>query len=319
MFKHKCVKMTISIMLIPILVLISMSSCQKVSRLVMNEPSSYEIGADGSVVTISFITNRYWQINCSETWIKASPSSGFGSDNPIYVTIHCDANKSFEDRDCSLSINVPELSRTIKIFQEANEGIYAVDMGLSLLWASCNIGASTPWDYGNYYAWGEIATKEYYSWDTYQWGPDYYYITKYNVDPSRGIVDNKTQLDPSDDVAQVLLGDKWRIPSKADFEELIATMDQKKYQWELKSMKGVIGWEVRYLANGNSLFFPFAGEWNGPDVIYKGKWGYYWTSTLCDSWPENSFLVTMYQDLGPGTTGLDRTKGYPIRPVRSKK
>ena len=96
----------------------------------------------------------------------------------------------------------------------------AVDLGLSVKWSSLNLGAVSPEDYGAYFAWGETETKSDYSWLTYKWGTSPTTLKKYNTKRSKGTVDNKTVLDPEDDVVHVKLGGKWRMPTDAEWKEL---------------------------------------------------------------------------------------------------
>ncbi|MCQ2319676.1 MAG: hypothetical protein MJZ90_12290 [Bacteroidales bacterium] len=99
-----------------------------------------------------------------------------------------------------------------------------VDLGLpsGLLWATCNVGADSPEDYGDYFAWGETETKSDYDWDTYKWcNGSYNTLTKYNTKSSYGTVDNKTTLELSDDAARANWGGSWRMPTEAEFQELI--------------------------------------------------------------------------------------------------
>lgn len=96
-----------------------------------------------------------------------------------------------------------------------------IDLGLSVKWATCNVGASKPEDYGDYYAWGETTTKSDYDWDTYKWCKGTYdTMTKYCTDSYYGTVDNRTTLTSSDDVATVKWGSKWRMPTKEEMKEL---------------------------------------------------------------------------------------------------
>ena len=96
-----------------------------------------------------------------------------------------------------------------------------VDLGLSVKWATCNMGASSPEEYGDHYAWGETETESTYDWNTYKWCKgSKNTLTKYCTDSDYGTVDNKTVLDPEDDVAQVKWGGNWRMPTDAEIEEL---------------------------------------------------------------------------------------------------
>jgi len=134
----------------------------------------------------------------------------------------------------------------------------AVDMGLSVKWASVNLGASSPETRGDYYAWGETITKSTYSWSTYRFGTSASGpFSKYNTQSSYGTVDNKTRLDLEDDAARVKLGGKWRIPTDAEWAEL-----REQCVWIWTTQNGVNGYKVR-AANGNSIFLPAGGYMDG--------------------------------------------------------
>lgn len=126
-----------------------------------------------------------------------------------------------------------------------------VDLGLpsGLLWATCNVGASSPEEYGNYYAWGETKPKSAYTWDTYKYGTSSNDsdITKYNP------TDEKTVLEPEDDAAHANMGGEWRMPTYAELSHLTANTTST---WE--TLNGVNG--RRFTGpNGNSIFIPAAG------------------------------------------------------------
>ena len=113
----------------------------------------------------------------------------------------------------------------------------AVDLGLSVKWATMNVGATSPEDYGGYYAWGETEEKSNYDWETYKWcNGSYNNMTKYCTDGYYGTVDNKRVLDPSDDVAHVKWGGSWRMPTSDEIKELT---DECNWQWT--SLNGVDG------------------------------------------------------------------------------
>ncbi len=148
--------------------------------------------------------------------------------------------------------------------------VHAVDLGLSVKWACCNVGATKPEDYGGYYAWGETEEKSDYDWDTY------YTTTQYGPDIDYGTVDNKRVLDPADDVAHVKWGGSWRMPTIDEIEELIIECN-----WQWTSLNGVNGYRV-IGPNGNSIFLPAAGYRNGTELLGRGINGYYWSSSLLD-------------------------------------
>ncbi len=162
----------------------------------------------------------------------------------------------------------------------------AVDLGLSVKWASFNIGASSPEDYGWYLAWGETEPKTTYSWDTY-------------FDSVNGSSSNfkkyydgggKTTLDPEDDAAHVNWGGDWRMPTLAEQDEL-----RTKCTWRWTSRNGVYGREVTG-PNGNSIFLPAAGFRNGGDLYDAGLRGYYWSSSLNTS--NSNSACYLYFDSG---------------------
>ncbi len=152
-----------------------------------------------------------------------------------------------------------------------------VDLGLSVKWATYNVGASVPEGYGGYYAWGEIETKNDYSWSTYKYG-NQYGITKYNDDEEIGNVDNKYELEPEDDVAHVSWGGDWRMPSRIEFYELM-----RDCNWSWTSLNGVNGYLVTSKKAGytnRSIFLPAAGcHVDASGVKSLGSYGYYWTSS----------------------------------------
>ncbi len=185
----------------------------------------------------------------------------------------------------------------------------AIDLGLTVKWASFNLGASKPEDYGDFYAWGEIEPKKEYSWSTYKWcNGASYRLTKYCWDTDNwdrsGIPDEKSILDPEDDVAHVKLGGKWRMPTK---EELSDLMHKCQWTW-IKENGALKGYKIT-ATNGNSILLPFAG-----DVFMPGSEGLYWSSSIYND-GEAYILwfrkVTTYCNL----SSERRYCGLPIRPV----
>lgn len=194
----------------------------------------------------------------------------------------------------------------------------AVDMGLSVKWGSCNVGATSPEEYGNYYAWGEIAAKELYDWSTYSLcnGAEST-LTKYCLESYHGIKDDKAVLEKDDDVAAQVLGGKWRMPTKAEADELL---DTNNCTWTWCTENGVNGYKVTSKKTGNSIFLP-AGGGNGGIVggglVYEGIRGFYWTSSLYyvdyDSNMASSFaFASSWIDSG----SCERCTGQSVRPVR---
>ena len=187
--------------------------------------------------------------------------------------------------------------------------IHAVDLGLSVKWACCNVGATSPEDYGGYYAWGETEEKSDYSWSTYKWcNGSYDTMTKYCTQSSYGTMDNKTTLELSDDVAHVKWGGSWRMPTLDEIKELIYDCS-----WSWTTQNGVNGYKVTG-PNGNSIFLPAAGYRNDDDVSRRGSYGYYWSSTLYSS--DSNYANGLYFYSGRhGWYGNRRYFGHTVRPV----
>ena len=191
----------------------------------------------------------------------------------------------------------------------APAGVEAVDLGLSVKWASCNVGATSPEEYGGYYAWGETEEKTYYSWYTYKWcnGSDDTQ-TKYCTSSICGTVDTKTTLDLEDDVAHVQWSGSWRMPTKAELDELRYECD-----WEWITMNGVNGFQVTG-SNGNSIFLPAAGYRDGTDVNDRGSYGYYWSATL-NEYDSSGAYYLVFGSGSHGWSNYPRLHGRTVRPV----
>lgn len=193
-----------------------------------------------------------------------------------------------------------------------------VDLGLpsGLLWATCNIGASSPEEHGNYYAWGETSTKEIYIWDTYTYayGNSYDALTKYcntAMYGHNGFTDNLTTLEAMDDAATAAFGDGVRTPTKEEWEELMANTTA-----EWTTMNGVDG-RIFTATNGNSLFLPAAGYRSSRDRRDLDSHGSYWSSSLDESYTIDAWYVNFYSD-GQSVGSQYRYLGRTVRPVRSR-
>lgn len=185
-----------------------------------------------------------------------------------------------------------------------------VDLGLSVKWATMNVGASKSEDYGDYFAWGEIAPKEEYSWSTYTYcNGSSSSLTKYNYNSSLGFVDNKTQLELSDDAARANWGGKWRMPTDAELTEL-----REQCTWTWSKENGVNGYKVTSRINGKSIFLPAAGNRTGPSLGSVGD-GYYWSSSIST---EGSPVGAYYLYFLSGSVNRydgSRDDGQSVRPV----
>ena len=184
-----------------------------------------------------------------------------------------------------------------------------VDLGLpsGTLWATFNVGATSPEEYGDYFAWGETEPKSSYSWDTYKWWYSNNVFTKYNE------TDGKRVLDPEDDAATVNWGSEWKMPSVGQFGELI---DESYTTTEMTTQNGVNGYKVTSKTNGKSIFLPAAGAMGDEEVYDDGEEAWFWTSTIYNGdYKDIGFAAY----IGNYITSGYRRFGLPVRPVSSAK
>lgn len=203
-----------------------------------------------------------------------------------------------------------------------------VDLGLpsGTFWAKRNIGASAPEDYGEFFAWGEIETKEYYDfyWWDYKWcrGSNRT-LTKYCINSDYGIVDNKAELDSDDDVAYVRyesttqVDPNWwiRMPTLEEQQEIIEHCD-----WTWTSRNGVYGMLLTG-PNNNTIFLPAAGyHWFDEAFVGAGSYGYYWSRTLysVNYFSDQSYKACFLRFSSSSAFWYyyNRYTGFPIRAVR---
>lgn len=216
-----------------------------------------------------------------------------------------------------------------------------VDLGLpsGTIWATCNVGANSPEEYGFYFAWGETNPKETYAdykFSNYKWGngtikhpgdnTPYNQYTKYCTNNKYGTVDNKTVLDPEDDAATVRWGDGWCIPTLEQIQELI---NPEYTTTKFTTYNDKNGIEITSKKNGKSIFLPLAGSCGyGDGRKYDGSTGYYWSRSLetDENDPDNAgyvylrasdFLIDSDHSNNWGYS--KRYAGFSVRPVRVQK
>lgn len=193
-----------------------------------------------------------------------------------------------------------------------------VDLGLpsGLKWASCNVGAEKPEDFGLYFAWGEtqgyseITDEKQFSWSDYELcGGSDSTLTKYNNNSSYGTVDNLTVLEQVDDAAYT--SDKTcRMPTKADLEELTANTTST-----LETLNGVKGRRFTSKTNGNSIFVPAAGGCGNGSAGGVGSSGVLWSSSLYESYHRNGWCLSFNSSNVYVGNGGGRYNGYSVRAV----
>ena len=235
-------------------------------------------------------------------------------------TIHCDLTGLKPDTEYQYvayaSVMDKEFFGTVKTFITDKTTLlcpddhhpHAIDLGLGVKWACCNVGASRPEEYGNYFAWGETAPKAKYSLDNYKWmyidDHDKFYFTKYNTSSEFGAIDNNTVLDPEDDAATANWHGGWRMPTNDEWTTLIYNCTGT-----LTTLNGVSGYWVTSKKNGNSIFLPAVGSGSHPGSNHND----YWSSSLDTGGPY--FALGVYFQTGFGFSNYSRYYGLSVRPV----
>ena len=172
-----------------------------------------------------------------------------------------------------------------------------VDLGLSVKWATCNVGTSNPGDYGNHYAWGETTTKSTYTEDN---------SDSYESSDSKW---NNIGGNSRYDAATANWGDGWRMPTEAEFQEL---MDNCTWEWTTQN--GHKGYKVTSKKNCQSIFLPAAGYRYGAKEVLVGSTGEYWSSTPYESDADGAFKLCFYKD-DHSVYWCNRFAGSSVRPV----
>lgn len=189
----------------------------------------------------------------------------------------------------------------------------AVDLGLTVKWATCNVGASSPEKEGDYFAWGETSPKSNYNWSTYKWGKSETDLTKYNTQSYQGTVDGMTRLELEDDAAYVNWGREWRMPTDKEWDEL-----RMCCTWTWTRQNNTDGYKVTSKMPGytdKSIFLPAAGVWVNTYRYYFGEFGYYWSSVIPTSKPQSAWEMASDFDSVTLSTNSHRSVGLPVRPV----
>lgn len=202
----------------------------------------------------------------------------------------------------------------------------AIDLGLSVKWANMNVGATSPEDYGDYFAWGETEPKSDYSWEMYKWSTDLDNITIPKYDTSIvSVVDsivvgdtiyrdsividsNIVFLKPEVDAAHVNWGGTWRMPTNAELDEL-----KDSCTWTWTNQNEVKGYKVTG-KNGNFIFLPVAGLRYDKSLNFVGLYGRYWSSSPYENLSNYAYNLYFYSNYIHGGYN-NRSLGHSIRPV----
>jgi hypothetical protein len=309
----------------------SSAATHPVAQKKANELGLYDMSGNVWEPCLDYYDSEYYSkspvsdpCNTTVSSVRVMRGGGFGNDRWFCRTT-MRAEQVFLEDQSHMDSNSDMGIRLVMsdLYQQDNMPIpEAIDLGLSVKWASFNLGASKPEEYGDYFAWGETEPKNLYLFSTYKLcRGSYNTMTKYCTNSDygyNGFVDGKTVLDLEDDAAHVRLGRGWRMPTETERKELI-----QNCTWEWMSVNGVNGQKVTG-SNGNSIFIPAAGyhyysyDYYSDYLDRDGTLGIYWTSTRPSGYAPNenysAFCIGLNSYGGYG--GFDsRENGLPIRAV----
>ena len=224
-----------------------------------------------------------------------------------------DKAKSTLDRP---NVSLVKENNNVYLLKKKNANGYSyVDLGLpsDTLWATMNVGATSESDYGNYFQWGDTVDKSNAdcTWTTYKHcNGSYDTLTKYCTDSEYGTVDNKTTLDPEDDAVRVHMGGDWRIPTGAEFQELI---NNTTHEWTI--INEVNGWKFTSKTDTSKyIFIPASGFREGSSFNGQGSNSSVWGSSLSNSGIESALRLFSNASI-IGMDSIIRCIAQPVRGV----
>ncbi len=298
---------------------------------VVSNSASYTFTVNGNRNLVAQFQQQSYTISISANPSSGGSVSGGGTYNyGQSCTVHATANSNYTFSNWTENSNVVSTNANYTFTVNSNRTLVAnfnyngggtheyVDLGLpsGLLWATCNIGADSPEDYGDYFAWGETQPKSTYDWSTYQYCMgNMNTLTKYCNHASygyNGFTDDLTVLEACDDVATARWGSGWRMPTAEEWEELY---NNTAVTWTQQN--GVNG-RLFTATNGNSLFLPAAGFRGESSLYCAGSNGLYWSSSLSTLYTSSAW----YFGFGSGNYSMsmnytNRCDGRSVRAVRT--
>ena len=265
---------------------------------------------------------------CSE-WVMPTGKQRHVRDDIYAIEIHVSGNSSQSPRTGKVEIGNVALNAGVEVTltQEGGPAItplQAVDLGLKVIWADRNLGAESPSDFGNYYAWGETEPKDFYDWSNYKWATgSKFSLTKYNTRSECGTVDNSTRLLKEDDAAAAATDGVWRMPTREELQNLLSSC-----VWEKTTIKtedgDVFGYTVKSATTDNSIFLPAAGCIAGTTPNKANEYGLYPSSDVCTAennrygYKDDYCWYLFFQSGEKIIYGDSRARGWAIRPVKDK-
>ena len=265
---------------------------------------SYTLNCTSSGVTLTDSPTLFYIVLPTGTWEHGFTVTVYAADNTTIIdSLVTTKTFTFESTNATMMA-----AKEVTVLPEY------VDLGLSVKWATFNIGATSPEEYGDYFAWGETEQKEIYNWATYKWCDGasnrftkYCSNSQYGAD---GFIDYKTTLDPEDDAAIQHLGGYWRMPTREEWLEL-----RKECSWKKITINNKTGYQVTG-KNGNSIFLPRAGLRMSNIQYATDSVGYYASSSHLPRFLEEDYAAYMLMyDNSIGKSSAVRHYGLTIRPV----
>ena len=291
--------------------LIEKRSLQRRLELVSEENKQLASDLTNLRIELAIAKNRMTSCENEKMAINKKLSDSQGEDERLVEQLTDLKSKLAAERKAGLS-NTQSNPQAQKRNQNelVHNGHEYVDLGLSVKWATCNVGATKPEDSGDYFAWGETAPKSNYSWSTYKYCKGTFdTMTKYCTKGSFEM-GGKIFLELSDDAACVNWGGNWRMPTENEWTEL-----RQNCNWAWTSQSGVKGYIVTSNINKNSIFLPAPGSRVGVSVNNGGFYGYYWSNSLITGpFYDASYAMIFYRG-GEGLFSGKRYLGCSIRAV----
>ena len=264
--------------------------------------SSATIGGNVTSDGGTTVTERgvcYSTSSSNPTTSNSKKSSGSGLGNFTVNLSNLSAGTKYYVRAYAINEVGTSYGSTISFTTEQSSstsntenGHQYVDLGLSVKWATCNVGTTKPEGYGDYFAWGETCSKSYYNGSSYT-----YY-------------DNPTTLPLSADAARVNWGGKWRMPTMHELEEL-----RSKCTWTWTTQNGVNGYKVTSNSNGNYIFLPAAGYRDLGSLYGDGDYGHYWSSSAYGADYSTTALYLYFYSTWKDRKNDYKAAGRSVRPV----
>ena len=280
------------------------------------------INGDNGITPLLKIENEYWYVSYDSgaSWQELGKATGPKSDEGQSLFSSVEVN-GFE----VIFILTDGTTFSIPLDNSPYNNNEAVDLGLpsGTLWATCNVGADSPWEYGYYFSWGQTQSGGGFGWATYKYcNGTYKTLTKYCINSSYGIVDGKAVLEPIDDAATANWGEDWKMPSREQLEELLNS-NYTTVKWIM--LYGVNGIKITSKSNNKSIFLSAGGYSHSYGQSNKGEQGYYWSNelTISSVEPGCSACYMSFGSTGGSVSnnlsgGHNRCEGLSVRPVRKQ-